>query len=253
MDDSAHFFDLEHNDEEKRGFFFLDNILRARIDLNLETGCNGENDEAINVYIAGLLESMTQPDGVLTSKPYISPYDVDIRRYLEKNPGTRNEFVVYRDNADFGLMSISVFLGYEHEGSYYHKVFADRDESGRIALYYKLAAGALTHLQNSRAILVDTYYYMADHMDQLVKILRKVAGDYFDFIEHISKGSLFHLSKEVWDMVTNEKYKSIIDDFLKLFSAYKKERTDKNKELLVEKAEEIKALNPTFAFDISSI
>ncbi|MBD3322356.1 MAG: hypothetical protein GF350_14745, partial [Chitinivibrionales bacterium] len=174
MDNSAYFFDLAHGDEEKRDFFFLDNVLKARIDLNLETGCNGENDEATNVYLAGLLESLTQSGGVLAVKPYISPYDADVRAYLEKFPGTRNEFVVYKDNADFGLMSVSVFTGYEHEGSYYNKVLADRDESGRIAIYYELAAGALAHLQNSRVMLVDTFYYMAEHIDQVVQITRKV-------------------------------------------------------------------------------
>lgn len=249
LDDAAQYYDLSDKSREKKTFFFLENVLKARIELNLETGCNGENDEGTNVYVAGLLESLVEPDGPMRGKPYISASDADVRAFLEEHPGNSTEYIVYKENADFGLLTTSVFSGYEHSGSYHRRVLSESDESGRIALYYKLAGSALMHIAGPRTILVQIFDSMADHMDQVVQIVRKVAADYFGFVEQLSRGSIFHLEREMNEPRRETEYESRLDEFLRNFAAYKERPTQGLRARLRKQVARLKELNADFCFD----
>jgi hypothetical protein len=233
--------------------FFLENILKARVALNLATGRREENDEDTNVYLAGLLNGLTFGGSCIAEKPYLSPYDEDVRHYLDQHPGSSSEFIVYKDNADFGLVSLSVFLGYDHAGSYHRRVLGDVDESGRIACYYLFAANALAHIKSGHALLVHTFHSLAEHIGEAVRIVRKVAGDYFDMMERITDGSLFHLEREVDDLANRRRFTEAMDEFLKAFSEYKAAPSLAGREKVTSFVTYLKALDPRFSFDESQL
>ena len=242
------FYDMKERAIGKSGFFFLENILKARADLHLESGGH-DRDQELNVYIAGLLNSLVRSDSILRQKPYISPFDADVRKWLAAHPGLRNAYTVYRENADFGLLLFGLFTGFEHEGSYHHHVISDRDEHGRIALYYELAASALVHLQGNNGPLIDVFEALSEHLEEIVHILQYTARHYFDLMERLSEGSLFHLARELEEIDERKRYDEKLDEFLKTYTAYKEQPSDGERERLLTLAEELKRLNPGFKFD----
>lgn len=242
------YYDLTLKTEENTNYFFLENILKARINLHLDTG-RYDYDEEVNVYLAELLASLVSPSSFTENKPYISVFDYEVKSYLQEHPDTRTEYRVYKENADFGLSSVSVFLDYLHAGSYYHRVIGRADSSGRIALYYKLAASALAHLRGPGATSVHVYLSIAEHIDDAMRLVRTVSGDSFDFVERLSKGGAFHLEKELQDTAKVKIYKSKLDDFLKAYQDHKNDTTEEKKTALITLARELKDLNPDFRFD----
>ncbi|MBN1307351.1 MAG: hypothetical protein JXA18_05505 [Chitinispirillaceae bacterium] len=242
------FYDLKEHAVGKSGFFFLEHLLKARADLHLESGGH-ECDQELNIYIAGLLNSLVRSDSLVRPKPYISPFDTDVRQWLAHHPGLRNAYMAYRENADFGLVLFGIFSGYEHEGSYHRIVMADRDEQGRIALYYELAASALGHLQGNSASLIEVFETLSEHLDEILRILHRAAHSYFDLMERMSEGSLFHLERELDEMDKRKYYGEKLDEFLKCYTDYREQPSEAVKERLFALAEELKKLNVDFKFD----
>jgi hypothetical protein len=241
------YFDMNNQTYNETNFFFLEHLLKARADLHLETG-HHDYDQEVNVYLAGLLNSLLVSGPIINQKPYISSFDTDVRSWLEMHPGTRNEYVVYRDNADFRLLLSGLFDGCEHKRSYTHIVLADNDDLGRVALYYELAASALLHLQGNSNSLVQIYYTLSETISEILQILKRAASTYFDLIERISEGSLYHLTKEIDEIKTKTTYASMLDEFLKLYSMYKENPTEDNRKVLMEHSEKLKKINAAFNF-----
>lgn len=246
------YYDIKDADSEETLYFFLEHLLKARIDLHMETG-KCEFDEEVNMYLANLLRSVLTAQFDLHKKPYLSPFDLDIRKYISEHPGLRNEYIVYRDNADFGLVYDSVFLGFHHEGSYHDIVMPDEDCKPRIAQYYVYAASALGHLRGMHETLVQVLYTLARQIKEIAEIVRKAAGDYFDFIERFTAGSFYHLQKNIVDMVEKNEYVKKVDAFLKLFKKYKTKATREVRERLIEIIREIKQMDPAFGFNESML
>ena len=243
------FFDLQKKGTSEASFFFLEHVLRARADLHMESGKH-EFDQEINVYVAGLLNSLMESGNLLRQKPYISAFDIDVREWLEQHPGRRNEYVVYRDNADFGLVLMGLFLGYHHRGSYQHRVIPDTDEKGRIAIYYELAASALAHLQGNSASLVNVLLSIAECLPEILQILRKAADSYFDLMARLSDGSMYHLERELESAGKQKEYELKVDEFLKQYAAYKDNPTEELRGAVMALAEKLREMNQNFRFDV---
>lgn len=240
------FSDVQEKRANEVSFFFLEHVLRARADLHMESGQH-EYDQEVNVYLSGLLNSLLDSDTYL--KPYISPFDLQIREYLELHPGLRNEYIVYRDNADLGLIFLCFFPGHEHKGSYQSIVLSEIDERGRIALYYEQAASALSHLQGRNLSLVTVFEEIAEYLPEIVKILQHAASSYFDFILKLSDGSIYHLEKDMNTVDNLKVYKTKLDEFLRKYAVYKENPTPDLKKTVMDLAEELKKMNSKFNFN----
>lgn len=240
--------DLKSTEIHETRFFFLNYVLKARADLHLESGLHA-NDQETNVYLAGLLSSLASSDAFLRQKEYVSPFDIDIRNYLDTHPGARTKYVVYRENADFGLVSRGIFKGYVHPGAYQKIVMSQSDPQGRIAVYYELAASALTHLQGSHASLVPVFCSIADNLPEILYILARAAGYYFDLMERISDGSMFHLDQELMYMDNQKAYSVKVDEFLKAYGDYKAAPTVEGRKKLFSLAGECSLMNERFKFE----
>lgn len=243
------YIDLKDHAAGKSGFFFLEHILRARLDLHLETS-ERTCDQELNVYIAGLLNSLCYSGMQIEQKPYLSPFDNDIQCYLSTHPGPRNMYTVYRENADAGLLFSSLFSGWTHKGSYHHRVMSKNDESGRIAFYYECAAHALAHLQGQNIPLIDVLETLSSRISDILRIISYAATYYFDMLERISEGSMFHLGKDLDKMHERQRYENKLDDFLKEYTQYTAGPTNEGKEKLMILAQELRKMKESFRCDL---
>ncbi|MBN1129980.1 MAG: hypothetical protein JXA71_13390 [Chitinispirillaceae bacterium] len=242
------YVDLRGGEVGNTAFFFLQHILMARADLHMESGQH-EYDQEVNVYLSGLLNSIVDAGQLTKAREYISIFDVDVRRYLDEHPGVRNEYVVYRDNADFGLVQEGVFQGDRHQGSYHHIVFQDASRQDRIVVYYKLAASALSHLQGTHGALVPVFMALAEQMSEVLQIVRRAAGYYFEMLERMTDGSLFHLEREMNEQGAMKMYQEKLDEFLKVYGECKARPDNDLKERLMTIARELAAMNERFRFE----
>lgn len=242
------YYDLKKQGMGKTSFFFLQHILIARSDLHMESGYY-MHDQEVNVYLCGLMNSLVDAKSLTKAREYISAFDVDVRNYLDEHPGVRNEYIVYRDNADFGLLQEGVFQNDEHAGSYHHIVFQDTTRQERIGLYYELAASALSHLQGPHGALVPVFMSLAEHMSDILKIVRRAAGYYFEMIERISEGSLFHLEREMNEKGIMRQYQELLDEFLKAYREYHTKPGEQEWLRLQTIASELRGLNGNFRCD----
>ncbi len=241
----SEWINLNNKESSKTSYFFLEHICKARIDLHIDSGRHG-CDQEINVYLAGLLTSLIASTAFIQQKPYISVFDHDIRNYLDTHPGLRNEFVVYRDNADYGLVSAGLFSGDNHRGSYHHIVIADQADLGKIALYYSMAASALTQLQGTHHSLVCVLDSMSKYLDEIYQILRYAAVTYFDMVEKVSDVSLYHLEMELAEEGKKILYREKVDEYLKLYSEYKTAPTEQLKIEINNVTRELENMNDQF-------
>jgi hypothetical protein len=201
------------------------------------------------MYLAGLMKSLAGPCPFTQNKPWVSPFDYEVNSYIEDHPDTRTEYIVYKENADFGLAATSVFLEYQHRGSYWHKTMQHTSSTERIGVYYKLAASALAHLRGTRATSVHVFLALADHIGEASQIIRKISGDCFEFVERLSAGSEFHLEKELADSAKVKIYRDKLDDFLAAYRDHKQDASNENRAKLLSLASELKTLNPDFTFN----
>jgi hypothetical protein len=242
------YYDLKKQSVGQTSFFFLQHILMARSDLHMESGYH-EHDQEVNVYLCGLMNSLVDTESLTRAREYISTFDFDVRQYLDEHPGVRNEYIVYRDNADFGLLQEGVFQGDEHPGSYHHIVFQDTTRQERIGLYYELAASALSHLHGPHGALVPVFMSLAEHMPEILKIVRRAAGYYFEMIERLSEGSLFHLEREMNEKGMMKQYQELLDEFLKAYREYRAAPSEQESLRLQKIASELRILNSNFRCD----
>jgi hypothetical protein len=245
--DSGTYRDLATKSNERTQYFFLENILKARIELHLETSAGGY-DEELNMYLADLLASLSGPCAFTENKPWVSPFDYEVHSYINNHPDTRTEYEVYKENADFGLAATSVFLEFHHKGSYWQRIMQNTSSTNRIGMYYKLAASALAHLRGSRATSVHVFLTLADHVGEASEIIRKISGDCFDFMERLSTGSEFHLEKDLAGVGQAKLYSEKLDEFLAVFRDCKVDPSKKNRRKLELLALELSKLNPAFKF-----
>lgn len=242
-----HYLDMNNHTYNATNFFFLEHLLKARADLHLETGKHSF-DQEVNVYLTGLLNSLLSSGSLIIQKPYVSAFDSDVRSWLDAHPGARNEYIVYRDNADFSLLLSGLFDGTEHKGSYQHIVLTDEFDIGRVSLYYELAASALVHLQGNKSSLVSVFYALSGTINEIILILKRAAATYFDLLEKITDGSIFHLEKELDELQIKTVYAALLDEFLKVYSRYKESPSDEHRRTLLELSEKLKKINESFTF-----
>jgi hypothetical protein len=242
------YYDLGDKSLQQTSFFFLEHILKARADLHLESG-HHEHDQEVNVYLCGLMNSLVDAKELIRGREYVSIFDIDVRRWLDEHPGTRNEYIVYRDNADFGLLQEGVFQGDEHPGSYHHIVLPETTRQDRIVLYYELAASALSHLQGTHGPLVPVFLSLAHHMVEILHIVRRAAGFYFEMLDRISEGSLFHLEREMNEKAMMRQYRELLDEFLKIYQKYRSAPCPEERERLMQIAANLHVLNNEFRCD----
>ncbi len=101
--------------------------------------------------------------------------------------------------------------------------------------------------------LVQVLFEIGQQIREIAIIIRKAASDYFDFIERISAGSLYHLQKSIAGVVNLDDYRKKIDQFLSLFKEYKEKATEELKEKVIQTVREIREINPEFAFNESML
>ena len=230
-------------------FFMLNCLLHSRVNTGIES--NSEvYDEDVNVYLAHLLNAHIDPRYLLRASRYVSPTDADIVASLDGSADCRLRYETYKANADFLLVAVSVFdLFEEPKHSQPHQLRTHKQAYiGRASLYYSLASSYATKLACGESSIADTLLKLSEGIDDYVRILSYMRGQYLDFIKRYSHGELFHLDRALDEIHRDETIEQIRDEFLDTYHAWMKTRTSELRRKLEEQAKLLKEVDPTFEF-----
>jgi hypothetical protein len=230
-------------------FFMLNCLLHARVHTGIESNSD-VYDEDVNVYLAHLLNSHMDPKHIAENADRIALHEPGLHELLGKVPDDRRRFEIYRANADYLLMAVSVFDRFEDRHCNRHPAFHVAKEAyiGKAATYYALASAYAAKLGRGANAIAATLRKLGDGIDNYVKILSYMRGQYLGFIRKYSPGELFHLDRAIEEIKRSETIEEMRNEFLDTYRAWRKSGRNELKARLVEQARLLKELDPTFEF-----
>jgi len=230
-------------------FFMLNCLLHSRVHTGIESNTEFY-DEDVNVYLAHLLNAHIDPRYVARTSDLLVPDDATLHRMIADAPDDRQRYELYRANADFLLIAVTIFDVFEDRHFNRHPAFHVPREShvGRAALYYALAAAYAARLGRGAAALAPTLTKISEGIESYVRILSYLRGHYLDLIRRYSPGELFHLERSIQEIERGEMIEQMRNEFLDTYHAWLKTGVSELKAKLAEQARMLKEIDPTFQF-----
>jgi hypothetical protein len=230
-------------------FFMLNCLLHSRVSTGIESN-SVFYDEDVNVYLAHLLNAHMDPKYLQRVSGYVALNDVDLATALDGDSDCRRRYEVYKANADFLLMAVSVFDIYDEPR--HSRPFALRTPKhvyvARASVYYAMAASYATKLARGESPIAATLGKLAEGIEDYVQILSYMRGQYLDFIKRYSPGELFHLDRAIEEIEKDVAIEQMKDEFLDTYNAWMKTGNKDLKEKLKEQANVLREIDPSFRF-----
>ncbi|MBN2565493.1 MAG: hypothetical protein JXB46_07255 [Candidatus Eisenbacteria bacterium] len=234
-------------------FFMLNCLLHSRVSIGIESN-SVFYDEDVNVYLAHLLNAHIDPRYLQRVSRYIAYTDTGLAASLDGDPDCRRKYETYKANADFLLMAVSVFDLYDEPR--HSRPFALRTPKrvyvARASMYYSLAASYACKLERGQSSVAGTLSKLAEGIEDYVRILSYMRGEYLDFIRRYSPGELFHLDRAIEEIERDLTIEQMRDEFLDTYHAWMKTGADDLKARLEEQAGVLREIDPTFDFKLPS-
>jgi len=230
-------------------FFMLNCLLHSRVHTGIESN-SIFYDEDVNVYLAHLLNAHIDPRYLERTGPYIATDDAALHRLIDGCADDRRRYMVYKSTADFLLMAAAVFDLFEtrHHNRLSHYHTPREVYIGRASTYYALASSYAMKLDRGSCAVGSTLRKLADGMDEYVRILSYMRGQYLGFIHRYSSGEMFHLDRTIEEIQRQEKIEVLRNEFLDTYHEWMKSRQPEAKERLKEQALRLKEIDPAFEF-----
>ena len=230
-------------EREESLFFLLDALLKSRLATGLETETE-DDDEDEDVYLSSLLHDFLDRSFQKAYGPVVSSYDSDVVEHVATND-TRQRYRVYRANADYALLSVSLFDRAPCEGGRGADGSIRRlSERGRFTI-----ASHLVGRLGRRWAVSEVLSELAEGFDTYVRILTRLRIDHLGLMKRLTAGEVFHLQREVHENARPGLVKAGRDWFLDAYNEWLVCQSDSNRERVNELALGLAELDPNFGFE----
>jgi len=237
-------------DVEPTFFFMLNCLLYSR----LETGYPSNKDfydEDVNMYLTNLLCSFMRPEYHKRAKKYISQYDTSLFQKIEHSNDVRLKYTIYKTNADFLLISIGIFKNGNGDVSSTPLIKNNEEaKMGRAKAYYEFAYTYSQSMFRKTNGITEVLEKLSKGFERYVEILSHMRGEYFNILDRLSAGDVYHLERSIDKMEADKDLKGLQDQFLDLYSKYMVARDPDLKDQLLQMARRIRRLDESFNFHI---
>jgi hypothetical protein len=88
--------------------------------------------------------------------------------------------------------------------------------------------------------------------EQYVQILSHMRGEYFNILDRLGQGDVYHLERSIDRFASDDELKQLQDRFLDMYSEYMKSKKPELKAQLKKLAKEIQAIDESFRFQIEN-
>jgi len=234
-------------------FFFMMNCLMYS---RLETGKPSNNDfydEDVNVYLASLLSSFMNPAYHERARKYLSRYDTNLFHKVQDSNDARLKYTIYKTNADFLLISIGIFRNPDQtRPGARNSLLKDNEEvyMGRAKAYYQFAYSYSQSMFRHSTAVSEVLEKLSRGFEKYVQILSHMRGEYFNILDRLGSGEVYHLERSVDKMSESAKLKTLQNEFLDVYSKWmKSESRDENlRKQLRDVVRRIQQIDETFRF-----
>ena len=237
--------------------FMMDCFLHSRTESGNPSNLEYD-EEDVNVYIVNLLCLQVDPVYHLQVHKYVADCDVDIFRKVETKSDNRLRYWVYKANADHLLVKLGIFNSgdglwngsAEENGSGPLSTKAARTDAGRAKTYYNFARSYGYSLAKCSKGVADVLGKLSYGFDRYVNILDYMRGEYFNIMDTLSDGEMFHLQRELDRYKNKEMIRQKYDLLLDLYLEWKKKRDSDVIARMEAALAELKTLDPSCTFKI---
>jgi len=224
-------------------YFMLNCLLHSRVHTGLESD-REVYDEDVNVYLAGLLNAIIDPIYLERISKFLEPTDMDVRTRIERATSIREQYEIYKTNADAILIEVAVFGRERTQKVGKNRIqLTEEDLISRASLYYALASNYMKRLQKGSNSVSRTLARLSTGIEDYVEILSYMGNQYLNMFHPISEGEIFHINRQIDEIQKEERRKKMEDELLDAYSAFLKTRTDESRENLSKK---IQLINQEF-------
>ena len=239
----ATYCDIDTGERQTVFFFMLNAYLHARIDTENES----DGDEEVNVYMAYLLQSLADGTFYTANGDNLALTPFDVHRKVELENSDRHKVRVYRANADHRLIAFGLFDGWGEHRSVYRQSFTTSDSYLEEARQYYAWAALFSNRMPARyGAMAVTLGKIASRFDTYLDVLKHIGLSYFDFIERLTPGELFHLEKQAHAAALPKISEHALDRLLDAYNAWKVDPTAAKKACFHEECEVYREINPDF-------
>jgi hypothetical protein len=254
MESGNHINILPDNTREiEPTFFFMMNcLIYSRIETDFPSN-HDFYDEDVNMYLGYLLTSFMKPEYHRRARKYISKYDSDLFERVRNSTDVRLKYTIYKTNADFLLISIGIFresLAGPESISLYRN--AEEAQMGRGKSYYHFAYSYSQSMFRRPAAISEVLEKLSHGFEKYVEVLSHMKGEYFNILDRLSDGEVFHLERAIDKFTQDEELKRLQDQFLDLYSEYLKSGDPRMKARLKEMVKTIRGLDESFHFSMDN-
>ena len=234
-------------------FFMMNSLLHSR----MEAGFPSNDicfDEDVNVYLASLLTSLIFRRSGDDGARGILPGDASLFEAAETATGAREKYQIYRRSADSLLISLGIFKNarLKRPDSVPHLALPDAAHIGRGKSYYAIARAYAAQVHRGNTAVGDILGKLSDHFERYLGVLSLMGGEHLNIFKQLSDGELFHLESAPRQAEKGTELTLRYDRFLDLYSSYLENKSARTKEALIEAVREIRAMDPSFEFDIDA-
>ena len=246
-------YDLTKQERELAFGYIVSILLKSRI------ACGKSDDQKyrddVDVYIASLLLSLTDPKAQERNIKYIFMTDAELVTKIENCRDNFVKYLIYKTNADNIIMSLSMF-----------DIFHLRDKRGRVSnpqryrafqgrgkIYYELASTYHHKVYRKQTGICDALDKLSEDFEEYLEIMIKMKREFFSFFDQMCDtkfdGFLDSLKQYAHELIIEKK----TDQFLDAYSAWKKKHTRQNEKCLKDAVRELEIISPSFTFDLKRI
>jgi Skp family chaperone for outer membrane proteins len=196
------------------------------------------------------------PDFHERTRKYLSPYDTDLFDKVRNSPDVRLKYTIYKTNADFLLISIGIFRNPDGSRPGTKDAFMKDNEEvyvGRAKAYYQFAYSYSQSMFRKATAISEVLEKLSRGFEQYVDILSYMRGEYFNILERLSSGDVYHLERAIDRAESDRELRALQDQFLDMYSEYMKTNKAELKEQLRELAKKIQRIDESFRFTMDQI
>jgi hypothetical protein len=119
---------------------------------------------------------------------------------------------------------------------------------GRGQTYYHFAFSYSKRLPGVGETISDVLEQLSKGFEKYVTILTYMRGEYFDIVQRLSDGEIYHLMRSVEESGKRLKLERKQNEFLDAYMNWRNMGTEEARSRVVSIAEELRSLDPTFTY-----
>ena len=255
-DNKYHYFDLSKQERDSAISFLLNSLLKAREVCHKQSN-KKTFDEDVNIYLAHLLFANSFSDYHEMADKYLTINVSELMELLNQHPDKVTRYFIYKVNADYLLVHLGLFCDLNPSNPHpFQKTERQFVELGQD--YYDHASLCNQQIYRKKTAVGDVLIKLSKHFEDYKKILQFVRDDFFHFINWIRSNESqpqqrvrIEPSTELPATSTNLEQKQ--NEFLDIYGEWLKTKSEDLIPILIRLTEELKRIDPKFAFDVNVI